>query len=219
MIDRDDLKAFVDGELSPLQMSEIREAVDKDPQLAREVAEIANLTHTIRAAAHVHQAIGLDETLAALKRARSPWRSLAVPIAAVGVCGIIFAIIFPVFGQAKAAAKRTAVAMEMSKSGSLASPMSDEQYGAKSLDAPPHTPPVRADGLGTESVHQDQSVAKRMASATKSGVTAPSFGKTTFRAPVPKTGVADGRVYAIVRVRWSNATTELRTLKPVRCPT
>jgi len=110
MINRDDLKAYVDGELSPVQMAAIRDAIDGDPVLAQEVEQISNLTHTIRASVPMPEIRGLDETLSALRKSRNPMRSFGWPIAIVGACGVLFAIVFPVFSQAKSAAKASSVA-------------------------------------------------------------------------------------------------------------
>ncbi len=77
---RDDLKAFVDGELNQARTEEIRVAIERDPALATEVSELRHLTSSFQAVPQV-EPYGLDETLRALRLAeprdvsRSPdWR-------------------------------------------------------------------------------------------------------------------------------------------------
>lgn len=142
MINRDDLKAYVDGELSPMQMAEVRDAIDRDPVLAREVEELSRLTHTIRASVPMPEVRGLDETLNALRKSRNPMRMFGWPIALVGACGVLFAIVFPVFSQAKSAAKSSSVAFmrarerEVEAAGSFsAAGGQEERAKAKSADA------------------------------------------------------------------------------------
>lgn len=72
---RDDLKAYLDGELPPLRMAEIRDAINKDPALAREVEQLRALAASLQALASRPVMTGLEDTLAALGRAekRRPW--------------------------------------------------------------------------------------------------------------------------------------------------
>lgn len=81
---RDDLKAYVDGELPPMRMAEIRDAIERDPELAAEVRELEAIGRTLRAEAWQPTAAGLDETLRSLQRKRSAprWPWLAIPLTA-----------------------------------------------------------------------------------------------------------------------------------------
>ncbi len=74
----EDLKAFVDGELSPARTEDIRQAIARDPALAAEVEEMRSLSAVFRAVPQP-EPHGLDDTLRALRLAepkaarRSPW--------------------------------------------------------------------------------------------------------------------------------------------------
>lgn len=72
---REDLKAYVDQELSPDRMAEVEAAIDADPVLRAEVDEIRGLTRAVKAFATTPQPVGLDRTLRALQR--RPWWSPA----------------------------------------------------------------------------------------------------------------------------------------------
>lgn len=74
---RDDLKAYVDGELTPSREAEVRQALESDPTLQAEVIELRQLSAVIREASFQPEAVGLESTLLALAAARrkkaAPW--------------------------------------------------------------------------------------------------------------------------------------------------
>lgn len=131
---RDDLKAYLDGELPAERMAEMREAIDRDPLLAQEVEELGRISQTLRVAAMQPSAVGLEETLRALekseRRERKPWWPWLVPIAGMA-CTLIF-VVAPTMDQAKMAAKSdSSVAFSHAKeSMSTASPSVDSDFVA-----------------------------------------------------------------------------------------
>jgi anti-sigma factor RsiW len=60
---REDVKAFVDGELSPERAAEFEAALQSDPSLAAEVEAMKSLTERVRNLGRLPQPTGLDETL------------------------------------------------------------------------------------------------------------------------------------------------------------
>ena len=64
----EDLKAYIDGELSPERMEEIRKAIEVDETLRQECSELKTLGESIRTYANQFQPHGLESTLAALNR-------------------------------------------------------------------------------------------------------------------------------------------------------
>lgn len=104
---RDDLKAYLDGELPPTRMAEVREAIERDPALAREARELADLSVSIKAVAPQPAATGLDQTLAALQRRSTRSRGWWILVPAGLTAVLIVAIVAPTFSQAKFAAKRS----------------------------------------------------------------------------------------------------------------
>lgn len=69
---RDDLKAYLDGELTEERAAEVRAALEKDPELRREADEIKALGDTLKTANIEYVAVGLENTLVALQRASKP---------------------------------------------------------------------------------------------------------------------------------------------------
>ncbi|MEZ0326682.1 MAG: anti-sigma factor [Fimbriimonas sp.] len=65
---REDLKAFVDGELSPARTEEMRRAISDDPALAAEADELRSLSVAFKAIPQP-EPHGLDQTLRALRLA------------------------------------------------------------------------------------------------------------------------------------------------------
>jgi hypothetical protein len=73
---RDDLKAFVDGELTPSREAEIRQAIENDPALQAEVVELRQMSRALRAFAVAPEPVGMESTLLALaqhERRTRPW--------------------------------------------------------------------------------------------------------------------------------------------------
>lgn len=104
---REDLKAYVDGELSPERAEEVRLAVEADTALQQEVQFMKLLSDNIREEAVEPEVIGAEK---ALELARKPRRRfpLWLGYAAGGLAIIIFAsVISPEFSQAKLAAKNS----------------------------------------------------------------------------------------------------------------
>jgi hypothetical protein len=67
---RDDLKAYVDGELTPSREAEVRQALNADPALQAEVFELRQLSQAIRVSSTQPEPAGLESTLLALQNAR-----------------------------------------------------------------------------------------------------------------------------------------------------
>lgn len=108
---RDDLKAYVDGELSPERAAEVRAAVEADPALLQEVEFMKALGFEIKRLSVEPQPQGYEATLKAIGKRKPVWWSpLNLSVAAVAVLFVVggAAVIWPVFAQSKEAAKRTA---------------------------------------------------------------------------------------------------------------
>lgn len=72
---RDELKAFVDNELSEERRTEILRRLETDRELQAEVIELRQMSRTIREEAWQPEPVGLERTLAALEnpRKKAPW--------------------------------------------------------------------------------------------------------------------------------------------------
>lgn len=146
---RDDLKAFVDGELPAMRMAEIREAIERDPELAKELGELQRITTAIRGNAEDFQPVGLEQTLAALKRTRKrSWVWLAWPLGLAGAAALAFVTIMPRGGQAFAKnpvgspATTEASAERLRDSVALNTPSSEEKEKSTALQRTPLGPAV-----------------------------------------------------------------------------
>lgn len=147
MIVREDLKAFVDGELTQEQMAEWEKAIAEDSQLAEDVRFFQLLSGEVKVMATEPVAQGAEATLAALRKpdslqlrfARHGWA-----IAGLGAFSLLaLAVMFPVFAQSKESAKRTmamaqARMAERSKSATVESAASagSSTYQAPMADTP-----------------------------------------------------------------------------------
>lgn len=70
---RDDLKAFLDGELSPGRAAEVQAAIDLDPALREEVEFMKLLSGEIKTAAAEPQVKGLDRVMDRVAKLKSGW--------------------------------------------------------------------------------------------------------------------------------------------------
>lgn len=105
---REDLKAYLDGELSPMRMAEVREAVDRDPELARELAELRAVAQAMQADVIAVDPAGLERTLQAMQKRKRRDRQVTWQLGVV-VAGVFAVVYFPVFAKAKNTAKHSAV--------------------------------------------------------------------------------------------------------------
>jgi hypothetical protein len=109
---RDDLKAFVDGELEPARMAEVQAALEADPALKQEAEFMRVLGFEIKRLASEPRVVGRAEAIQAVKRAGWPWWHPFGKVgrfAAAGVFAVALAVIlFPVFAQSKDSAKSVA---------------------------------------------------------------------------------------------------------------
>jgi hypothetical protein len=110
---REDLKAFIDNELSEADRTRILREIEQNPELQAEVIELRQMSRMIREEAWQPEPVGLERTLGALevagKRSRTPWwMQNGWALVGASACTILLAIVlFPVFAQSKSAAKRS----------------------------------------------------------------------------------------------------------------
>ncbi len=108
---KEELKAFVDNELSEQDRTRILREIENSPELQAEVIELRQMSRMIQEEAWQPEPVGLERTLGALASGgkRTPWW-MGRPMQLVGALGclVIFAaIMFPVFAQPKAASRKT----------------------------------------------------------------------------------------------------------------
>lgn len=112
---RDDLKAFVDNELSPERASEVQAAIDHDPALRQEVQFMKQISGEIKNVARDPIVQGLDKAVAGAKAPRATFTGLkwgglaAASIGGLFLIGLIGTAVFPLFAQSKMATKQSQV--------------------------------------------------------------------------------------------------------------
>lgn len=67
---REDLKAYLDGELSEQRAAEVRSALEADPELRKEAEALKAISDTFRLVAPAPAPVGMDKTLEAVERAK-----------------------------------------------------------------------------------------------------------------------------------------------------
>lgn len=110
---RDDLKAYLDNELPPTRMEEVRVALEADQALRDECEYLKSIGESIRSQAAEPAVVGLEATLMKIRNPRIGFWEPAIrrPIltGAIGIflIFVVTVITFPVFAQSKASAKRS----------------------------------------------------------------------------------------------------------------
>lgn len=118
---REDLKAYIDGELPEARAQEVEAAIASDPALQQEVHFMRMLGFEIKRAASEAPVQGAAATIAKLRKPRASFGFMAkfpvLPaLATVILVAGISAVIFPVFAQSKVAASDS-VAMSTARKG------------------------------------------------------------------------------------------------------
>jgi hypothetical protein len=98
---REDLKAYVDGELSPEQVIAIQSAADSDPKLAAEIDRLRAMSMAVSGVKREYEPTGLEATLSALRHAdleaQPPatfrWKAYALGFAAAAAVVGLFAFL------------------------------------------------------------------------------------------------------------------------------
>jgi len=94
---REELKAYLDGELSPARMREIDEALAKSAELRTEVSQLRSLSAVLNSEVKPVQVLGMEQTLIALAT-DSPkvsfWNHFRVWTVRVCLAGAISAVVF-----------------------------------------------------------------------------------------------------------------------------
>lgn len=193
---REELKAFIDNEVSEQDRTRILKEIQNNPELQAEVIELRQMSRMIKEEAWQPQPVGLERTLGALqtaKRDSKPWwmRPAAI-LATAGACGVLAMIMFPVFAQSKAASKKSSE-KSMARQRQLAFEM--EQADGASATAAAPMGAFKSKGLSGRSksqenmpteepyLLQDQDRNARAGDVAKTEASAPS---ATFASPTQR---------------------------------
>lgn len=93
---REQLKSYLDGELSPQDARQVERAMEADPELKQEFEELRRISATLREASIAPKAVGLESTLAALQRGARPVRRplrWGPALALAGACSVALLVV------------------------------------------------------------------------------------------------------------------------------
>jgi hypothetical protein len=134
---REQLKAFLDGELSAPEQEAVRQAVEADPQLQKECDQMRIISNQLKqlAAAPAPSNADAKEKLKVTKPQRATiWRKTWFVYAMAGCgCALLAAVLFPVFAHPKVAAKKTSAMMNAGSAAADKAPMTESM---KDMAAP-----------------------------------------------------------------------------------
>ena len=108
---REDIKAYIDGELTEARAAEVRSAIDADPALREEYEFMKGLSSQIQSSAKSAPVLGYEKVKAAVagkRRFKVRWVEGLVAAAAVTILGVVM---YPVFSQSPAASQMTVTTM------------------------------------------------------------------------------------------------------------
>lgn len=118
---REDLKAYLDGELTPERAEVVRLALVQDDDLRQEYEFMKLLTNEIKVGAKEPEVRGETATVQKFS-GRAPWKTFATLAVTLAGVGVLAAVLFPVFAQPKEAAKQTIAAESRSVGSAAAAP-------------------------------------------------------------------------------------------------
>lgn len=98
---REDLKAFLDGELSSERAAVVSEALAADPALREELEALRAIGEGIREVALAPPVEGYEETLAAVRRRPPVWRRVLPYAATLGIAIVLVAVLGPLIRDAR----------------------------------------------------------------------------------------------------------------------
>ncbi len=104
---REDLKAYVDGELTEARQNEIEQALAQDDEMEKQFQDFQVLSSAIQDNAKQYQSVGMEKALARTQK-NLTGRRIVELLVVCGVVMVLAAVCFPVFAQAKSASKKTA---------------------------------------------------------------------------------------------------------------
>lgn len=88
---REDIKAYIDGELAPERMEEVRKAIESDPALMQEYTEMKNISGMLQSLARQPQVKGVERTKGAIApQRRFRWKE-GIAVAATLIVIAVFA--------------------------------------------------------------------------------------------------------------------------------
>ena len=123
---RENLKAYIDGELSNEEMRQIDQAVEGDPVLKKELEELRAISQTIQSMGVQPQVQGYESTRDRLAPKRVPTGFLWKALGTAAVLSVLAAFLFPVFAANQEPELYAEVASTSAPAASMADAMTSE---------------------------------------------------------------------------------------------
>lgn len=136
---RENLKAYLDGELTPQEMDVMREAIERDPSLQEEVQFMSRISQIFTA----HRDQLETEAPASIPAIHKPRKARRIWLPALATCGVVLlgVIVLPLLQPAKNASRETsAVASESAAPATMAAPPAGAFGSAGNSDSSAPTP-------------------------------------------------------------------------------
>ncbi|MCH8979458.1 MAG: DUF4349 domain-containing protein [Armatimonadetes bacterium] len=131
---REDIKAYIDGELSEARAAEVRSAIDADPALREEYEFMSGLSRQMQTSVKSAEVKGYEKVAASVSGGRRRKFRLVEGLAVAAAIAILGAVMFPMFAQSKIAAKRTALMSEQKQKERLSPASELDSSDADSFD-------------------------------------------------------------------------------------
>ncbi len=123
----ENLKAYLDGELTPDETKTVEAALAADPNLRAELEELRSLSTAIQSIARQPQARGYDQAKSRVTtRPASAWPVFVRTLGVVATIAVLASLLFPVFAQSKTAARQMLAGNAEAASVQDSSPASSE---------------------------------------------------------------------------------------------
>lgn len=151
---REDLKAFVDGELGPARASEVEAALESNPELKREVEFLRALSAEIRHIASDAEVKGAQDALARVKGRR---RSILLDgwiLGSTGVAAILLVVANPLFSR-ESADQSPNLAAEYADTGVQTKSQSTPVVTESAPSEPATASPAESEGAGRPMAPKD----------------------------------------------------------------
>ncbi len=152
---KEDLKAYLDGELPKSQAQKIQDAAAQDPAIEKELDDLKFVSAALTGIKREYEVQGLEQTLNALSGNRAvhvtvppkrrPWLGYSLGLGLAAVLAGLFTIP-PMFSQAKMSAKSSLVSRRMSLQAPLAASPAMKSVPSPGFSARAQVPVNRSQG-------------------------------------------------------------------------
>lgn len=165
---RENLKAYLDGELSSADRTLMESALAGDEHLREELAALEQLSLAVKAGAREFDVCGYEELRAKMTSRRKLgvwWRTFGT----VAVVGVMAAVLFPVFSQSRSEAATEPMAASPTQSKSAVESADAAPATMQELSKPGSTTSERFAGGGASGAKEEGGAGSNRSEASRAG--------------------------------------------------